>query len=252
MSERYWEQLMPLHDWSDVPAGLYHHFHQDWTAHLTRLLNRGLLPDGISALIEQRAGKREGDVLAVESKQRNRPRDDGGVLIAERPQTQIVSRSDSQAYARKANRITIKHHLGETLAIIEIVSPGNKDSRAAVDDFVRKSCELLYAGIHLLVVDPFPPGSRDPSGLHKLIWDEFHTEPFELTPTKDRVLASYEADDEYGSYVELVGVGDRLPEMPLFLYPGQHVRVPLEAAYQGTWDDCPSALRTEVLSHSSS
>src|SRR5262245_13500327 len=100
---------MPLHDWSKVPAGLYHHFHQDWTAQLTRTLNRGLLPIGVSALIEQRAGKREGDVLAVESfDATSREYRDTGVLIAERPKTKIVSRSETQVYARKANRIALK------------------------------------------------------------------------------------------------------------------------------------------------
>jgi hypothetical protein len=22
---------MPLHDWSKIPSGLFHHFHQDWS-----------------------------------------------------------------------------------------------------------------------------------------------------------------------------------------------------------------------------
>jgi len=32
---------------------------------------------------------------------------------------------------------------------------------------------LIRQGIHLLVIDLFPPGQRDPQGLHKAIWDEF-------------------------------------------------------------------------------
>jgi hypothetical protein len=99
---------MPLHDWSKAPAGLYHHFHQDWTAQLTRTLNRGLLPSCVSALIEQRAGKREDDIIVAES-------------------------IDYQT-----NRIALKLDLDRTLAIIEVVSPGNKDSRAAIVDFVQK------------------------------------------------------------------------------------------------------------------
>lgn len=239
---------MPLHDWSKVPAGLYHHFHQDWTAQLTRTLNRGLLPSGVSALIEQRTGKREGDVLAVESfDATSREHRDSGVLIAERPKTRIVSRSESQVYARKANRIALKHHLGKTLAIIEVVSPGNKDSRAAIEDFVQKSYELLTVGIHLLVIDPFPPTTRDPLGLHKRIWDEVLEEPFELIGHKDRILASYEAGEEKTAFVEMIGVGEVLPPMPLFLYPGYHIKVPLEASYTETWSTCPKALQDVVM-----
>ena len=30
---------MPVHDWTRVDAGLFHHFHQDWTIELCRSLN---------------------------------------------------------------------------------------------------------------------------------------------------------------------------------------------------------------------
>ncbi len=35
---------MPIHDWTRVPAGLFHHFHQDWSIEIARTLNRGRLP----------------------------------------------------------------------------------------------------------------------------------------------------------------------------------------------------------------
>ena len=43
---------MPLHDWTRVPAGLFHHFHQFWAVEICRKLNRGRLPPGLSALVE--------------------------------------------------------------------------------------------------------------------------------------------------------------------------------------------------------
>jgi hypothetical protein len=58
---------MPIHDWTRVPAGLFHHFHQDWSIEIARELNRGRLPRGLSALVKQRAGPLEPDVLAIES-----------------------------------------------------------------------------------------------------------------------------------------------------------------------------------------
>jgi hypothetical protein len=33
---------MPIHDWTRVPVGLFHHFHQDWTIEIARDLNRPL------------------------------------------------------------------------------------------------------------------------------------------------------------------------------------------------------------------
>jgi hypothetical protein len=239
---------MPFHDWTRVPAGLFHDFHQSWSIRIKDALNSGLLPKGVAALVEQRAGPRESDVLAIQSRAGRRPRlaDSGGVVTQERPATRFVRRSASGAYARRANRILVRHHLGEILAVIEILSPGNKDSRASLADFVEKTVGFLRAGIHALVIDLFPPTSRDPFGIHKAIWDEIIEEDFALPEGKDRILVSYQAESEYAAYVEPVGVGDVLPDMPLFLWSDLNVRVPLEPTYMATWDANPDELRVAV------
>jgi Protein of unknown function (DUF4058) len=240
---------MPIHDWTRVPAGLFHHFHRDWTIEIARTLNRGRLPKGLSALVEQRSGAKETDVLTVESRQPPQFSDRGedkGMQVLERPLASIVRRTTKAFYAVRANRIVVKHHLGRTVAVIEIVSPGNKDSRAALRDFVDKAIDFLRRGIHLLVVDLFPPSPRDPCGIHKMIWDEIHEEDFAFPNGKDRILASYETGGEQVAYVEPVAVGDLLPDMPLFIANGAHVSVPLEVTYSGTWDASPEEMRTAV------
>jgi hypothetical protein len=201
---------MPVHDWSRVPSGLFHHFHQVWTTEIAGALNRGLLPKGISALVEQRTGAREADVLAL--KQFSKPLGDGngnlgGVATATPPVTRFVERTTANWYARKANRVAIKHHLGRTIAVIEIVSPGNKDSRGAVREFVDKTVQYLQQGVHMLVVDLLPPTPRDPQGLHQLIWSELCECDFAFPPGKDRLLVSYETDQDRVAYIEPVGVG---------------------------------------------
>jgi len=240
---------MPIHDWTRVPSGLFHHFHQDWSIEITRCLNRGLLPKGLSALVEQRSGPREADVLAVERRTKSpRPasEDEGAVLTVERPLTTIVRRTTKEIYAGRANRIVIMHHLGRIVAVIEILSPGNKDSRAALRDFVEITIDFLSQGIHVLVIDLFPPSARDPFGMHKVIWDEIHEEAFAFPKGKDRILASYETGGERVAYIEPVAVGDDLPNMPLFLANGVHIRVPLESTYRATWDASPEEMRTAV------
>jgi hypothetical protein len=241
---------MPIHDWTRVPSGLFHHFHQDWSIEIARTLNRGRLPKGLSALVEQRAGPRESDVLAIESQNR-RPRaegapGEGGVATLTPPVTRIMRRTTKEIYAVRANRVVVRHHLGRIVAVIEIVSPGNKDSRAALRDFVDKTIEFLRAGVHVLIVDLFPPTPRDPFGLHKVIWDEITEEDFVFPEGKDRILASYETGGVRAAYVEPVGVGDALPDMPLFLASGFHVPVPLEPTYRATWDASPEELRAAV------
>jgi hypothetical protein len=130
--------------------------------------------------------------------------------------------------------------------VIEIVSPGNKDSRAALRDFVDKVIDFLRAGIHVLVIDLFPRTARDPNGIHKRIWDEIEERDFALPDGKDRILASYETGAVQAYFVEAVGVGDSLPDMPLFLTNGWQVPVPLESTYQTTWNSNPEDFRIAV------
>jgi len=239
---------MPIHDWTRVPPGLFHHFHQDWSIELARELNRGRLPTGLSALVEQRAGPRQSDLLTIESTRdaaRLAP-DRGGTVIVEPPVTRIVRRTTKEFYSLRANRIVVRHHLGRIVAVMEIVSPGNKDSRAALRDFVDKTVDFLRAGIHMLIVDLFPPTPRDPFGIHKAIWDEFEEEDFAFPEGKDRILVSYQTGGQRVAYIEPVAVGDELPDMPLFLIGDLHVAVPTEPTYRAAWEASPQQMRIAV------
>jgi len=239
---------MPVHNWAPVYAGLFHDFHQSWSIRIKDAMNAGMLPTGMSALVEQKMGPKESDVLTVDAlDQRSSHEPRGGVMTAEAPSTRIVRKSTKEFYAKRANRIVVKYRLGRTVAVIEIVSPGNKDSKRAFKEFLDKSLKFLNAGIHLLVIDLFPPTKRDPLGVHQAIWENFDDEdPFEFPPGKDRILASYEAGDETSAYVEPIAVGDKLPDMALFLFDHHHVKVPLEATYQTTWSVLPRDLQVIV------
>jgi hypothetical protein len=240
---------MPLHDWTPLPAGLFHHFHQDWSIEIARVLNRERLPKGYSALVEQCAGPRDADLIAIESGRSTDPVA-ASIATADRPRTSIIRRAHREFYAAKANRIVIRHQLGRVVAVVEIVLPGNKDSRRSLKEFVDKTMEFLLGGVHVLVVDVFPPGPRDPQGIHKAIWDEIVEEDFVIPEGKDRILVSYEAGNERVAYVEPIGPGDDFPDMPLFLNDREHVSVPLERTYGTTWEASPEALRSAVESGS--
>lgn len=239
---------MPIHDWSNVPAGLFHDFHQTWSIYIRNALNRGLLPRGLTALVEQKAPPKEGEVLAIERKlsRRRGDIDSGGLVTLERPIARFVRQSDQAFYSGKANRIVVRHHLGRIVAVIEIVSPGNKSSVRAIGEFTGKIATYLDEGIHVLVVDLFPPTPRDPAGIHKAIWDQIVDEDMTLPEGKDRILASCEAGVTKRAYVEPIGVGDPVPEMPLFVTEGGHVKVPLEASYLAAWNDTSDAVREVV------
>ncbi|HEX3150199.1 MAG TPA: DUF4058 family protein [Gemmataceae bacterium] len=239
---------MPIHDWVRVPAGLFHDFHQSWSIRIKDALNSGRLPKGLSALVEQHAGPFEHDVLAIERRVARKKKGDAtaGLATMKRPKTRIVRRTNNEIYAARANRVIVKHQLGRIVAVVEIVSPGNKHSKSALDDFVDKIMEILRAGIHVLIIDLFPPTSRDPLGIHKVIWDEIVEEAFVFPRGKKLILASYEVGRDRAAYVEPVAVGDKLPDMPLFVSPGFHVMVPLESTYNETWQANPEDYRTAV------
>jgi hypothetical protein len=96
----------------------------------------------------------------------------------------------AEPYAGKANRVTVRHRHGDVVAVVEVVSPGNKARRAEFRAFVEKSADLIRQGVRLLVIDLFPPGPCDPQGIHKALWDEFEEEDLALPPDKPLTLAS--------------------------------------------------------------
>ncbi len=232
---------MPMHDWTLVDAGIFHAFHHGWIHEIARCLNRGLLPADYYALPEQIAVGVGPDVLAL---QEIGPDDEGGnataTALSVRPKTRFTAESDAEFYRKKKKAVAVRHVSGDRIvAFVEIVSPGNKSSRRPFQSFIDKACTLLERRIHLLIVDPFPPGPRDPQGVHAAIWREVNDQEFELPDDKPLTLVAYECDDVTRAFIEPVAVGDSLPDMPLFLEPNGCVKVPLEASYGAAFADMP-------------
>lgn len=237
---------MPIHDWTRVTDGIFHDFHHAWIEEIKRYLNHGHLPEGYYALAEQLAGKLGPDVLTLYpgDKTQSRLKHPGGVVLAERaPKVRYRARTETETYAAKAKAVVIRHTSDHSvIAMVEIVSPGNKSNRRRIGSFVRKAEEALAAGIHLLIADLFPPTPRDPEGIHRLIWDD-RADGIVFDATKPFICAAYVGDPIPEAFVEPVGIGDALPEMPLFLSPEEYVPVPLEETYQSAWNEVPAYWR---------
>ncbi len=236
---------MPVHDWSRVEAGLFHHFHHSWIEELQRALNSRILPPDYDAMGEQFAGGFGLDVLKlqgttnIDESQPLRPvrhnPGEGHLALAE-PKLEIWGETEMQYDHCKQTNVVVRHVSGNCLiAMIEIVSPGNKRSRNGIETFVRKVADLLSKRIHLLILDLLPPGPRDPDGIHALIW-EFLENVQAPSPDRPLTLASYEADLSVRSYGVQAAVGDRLTEKPLFLASRGCVEVPLEETYVSAFD----------------
>ncbi|MDR3639286.1 MAG: DUF4058 family protein [Isosphaeraceae bacterium] len=246
---------MPIHDWTRVDAGVCHHFHQRWIGAITDVLNQRLLPNDYYALAEQQGAGYEPDVLTLKAAETPAPDDelepvassdggndqakDGGVLTIE-PRVRITAETDLDFYRRKQDVVAVRHVSGDrVVAIVEIVSKGNKSGRKAFEDFVRKAAELLDHQIHLLVVDLQPPTLRDPQGIHGAIWDEVAGQPYVRPPDKPLTTAAYESGAGIRAFIEPAAMGDALTDMPLYLAPRRHVLIPLEETYQTAFDSVP-------------
>lgn len=231
---------MPMHDWTKVEAGIFHAFHHEWISEISRALNGGLLPASYYALPEQVAAGFGPDVLTLQGTppENSHGGEEPGVggqatALRTRPQTRFTAQSDAEFYRRRKSSVAVRHISRDRMvAMIEIVSPGNKSNRHALQAFVDKACELLEHRIHLLILDPFPPGPRDPSGIHAAIWEQIQDNPFQPPTDQPLTLVAYECGDVTRAYLEPVAVGRTLPEMPLFLEPDGCVMVPLETTYE--------------------
>ena len=127
---------------------------------LSDALNAGVLPPDYFALAEQSIRGPVPDVLSLHlSPGREGPHEGARALaVADAPpKARVVRTTEAGLYARKADRIAVRHRHGQVVAVIEIVSPGNKASRSEIRAFVEKVSDLIQQGVHALIVNLFPP-----------------------------------------------------------------------------------------------
>ena len=232
---------MPMHDWTTVEAGIYHDFHHEWISEIKRALNRGLLPDDCYALAEQVAAGFGPDVLTLQASSSSAREREAETSTITYPKTKHVAEQVRGMTQRRKSRVVERHISDDRIvAMIEIVSPGNKSSANAFRSFVQKAAELLDQRIHLVFLDPFPPGPRDPNGIHAAIWEDYTGSRFELPAEEPLTFVSYESSDTVRAFIETLAVGHRLPDLPLFLAPDFYILLPLEAMYEAAWETVPA------------
>jgi hypothetical protein len=242
---------MPMHDWKRVEPGIYHAFHHEWISEISRALNRGLLPEDYYALPEQQAAGFGPDVLTLQDLAAPAEGRGTATLTRAKPASTHHAVTPAEFHRRKKSSIAVRHISGDRIvAMIEIVAPGNKNNANAFKAFVDKACELLEHRIHLLLIDPFPPGRRDPNGIHAAIWELVADDAFQPPPDRSLTLVAYECGFVTEAYIETIAVGERVPDMPLFLQPGAHVLVPLELTYQAAWDTVPARWQRVIAAPS--
>ena len=233
---------MPVHDWSRVESGIFHDFHLGWIAALRQTLNGGLLPEGYYVLVEQHAGDKIPDVLTLHAPPPNSSgpgAGNGGVALA-------APRMTRQQLSPKGKRrtLTVRHVSDHrVVALIEIVSPANKDRPKSLGRFTAKIRSALDAGIHVLIMDLLPPGPHDSQGIHGAVWDEYGESYADFPQDRPLTFVSYVAGFEVEALIEHASVGSPSPAMPLFLTDDYYIMVPLEETYQEAYRGVPEVWR---------
>jgi hypothetical protein len=247
-----------MHDWTKVPAGIFHDFHNAWITELRNWLNNGVLPVDYYAVGEQRAGDFGPDVLTLRSHLEttdaadeflaagNETSSDGHPTLAvlqAPPKVQVVDELASELvfYASKQRSIALRHVSGdELIAIIEIVSPANKHSRRDVEEFINKLVVAARQGIHLLIIDLFPTSATNPYGLHNEFAQAMGNDPRTDLLDDEHKFGLYAYDvGQMKAYLQPLCLPDNLIEMPLFLRTGEYVNVDLQKTYDRAFEFFP-------------
>ncbi len=245
---------MPIHDWSKVDAGVFHGFHLRWIANLTAHLNNGGLPPGYYADAEQYADRKEADVLTLHESEGVplnslvEPVDgDGGTAVM--VESAIETRTARKGFKPRARqrRLIVRHVTGHrVVAMLEIVSPGNKDRRRHAFEFAAKVANAVAGGIHVTFVDLFPATSAAPNGLHNMIWREFDREPVPVPADRPLTLAAYVGSEPPKIFFEFRAVGGDLPKFPLALTADIGAMLPLAETYAAAFAGSPPYLREKL------
>jgi hypothetical protein len=225
------EDIMPLYDWNE--AADWETVHGTWIVELHRWL-KSRLPAGfrstlatVPSLVVAPVPVHSDVSVRRHPEPEDAPSTPPGDLLTLEPDERV-----SLALG-EAERAVHVHHGGNLVAVLELLSPANKDRpdkpRRTTDRYVG----YLLNGIHLLLVDvhPRPPGFSFADDLATVL--EYIT-----LPLPSPFAVSYRVgsrDGELGQDLEVwrrpLTVGQPLPSLPLPLTRELAVRVDLESTY---------------------
>ncbi|MBA4067512.1 MAG: DUF4058 domain-containing protein [Isosphaera sp.] len=219
---------MPLHDWTDRPG--WEGLHIFWMTEIARALRADLPPGyraviGASPLVAVGAVPVKPDVEVTNGAPRPAPVP--ARAAAPQPDAEVAVATLEEDTAVQVERD------GRLVAVVELVSPRNKDRPTAREQYAARYLSYLRAGVHTLLVDAHrrPLGFSFPQLIAASLGQEL---PAPAAPsavsyrvggpaaTGGRMLAVWR---------QPLAVGDPLPPMPLALTADEAVMVDLESTY---------------------
>jgi hypothetical protein len=234
---------MPLLDHFHPPLSERRHweaFHSRWAGALADALNAGDLPENLFAEPSVHiGGQAQVDVATLDQVIGPTANGAGATRTLSRPAqaapapTWVLPAVFPDSFEVKV----FSTESGPTLvAAIELVSPSNKDRPETRRAFAVKCASYLAQGIHLIIVDVV---TNRTANLHNEIMAVMENTGFDLPSEAKLYSVAYrpvlrESREEIDVWPATFQIGDRLPDLPLYLAADLMVMIGFEAAYQET------------------
>lgn len=234
---------MPLLDHFHPPLSERRHwegFHSRWAGALADALNRGELPENLFAEPAVHiGGQAQVDAATLEEDSASAANGRGATRTITRPAktapapTWVLPAVFPDSFEVKV----FSTEAGPTLvAAIELVSPSNKDRPQTRSAFAVKCASYLAQGVHLIIVDVVT--SRN-ANLHNEIMALMESAKYDLPSEAKLYSVAYrpvlrESREEIDVWPATFQIGDRLPDLPLYVAADLLIMVDFEAAYQET------------------
>jgi hypothetical protein len=211
-------------------------FHNHWIVRLVEYLNGDILPIGFQARPTEFIVGIEPDVLLLQMADRsNLDQPISQQKLSEATATAVLPAPSDLPFVG----VYRAYDTSRLVAVIEIVSPGNKDRPETVRAFVGKVLFLLQDGVYVMVVDVI---SLPEQSLRRPILDRLGLDDSarEISGLWCASYCSLPQEDplphlSVSEWAGEAGVGKALPELPLFLRLDQQwVMVDLQISYEAT------------------
>lgn len=211
---------------------------QSWAITLVRWLNTTLPRDVFQAVSEMRMGPQvEADVAEYRRDELpdpfHGPNGSVATLATAAPpavltlSAEFPDEHEVEIRERRAGRPLV--------GIIELVSPGNKDRKAACDSFVAKCVAYLRRGVGVVIVDVV---TERHANLHNELMEAIGGENPQLMPDTPIYVSGYRPVHRRATHTNEIEVwpyaaviGQPVPAVPLGLRGGPVVLLDLEATY---------------------
>jgi hypothetical protein len=233
---------MPLRDHFEPPLSLkrsWESFHSYWATSIAAQLNE-TLPKRFFAEVHTHLGRQvEADVVEFEGidESEESPETDSGGGLAVAVWAPPVATLTIPAVFPDDIEVYVRDQLFEAnaVAVIELVSPGNKDRPENRIAFSDKCAAYLQRGIGLITVDIVTDRHFN---LHNELISRLGLDSrFSMSEDDSIYTVAYRPirrveKNEIDAWPLTLSVGKQLPELPLALRRFRPIRLDLEAAYE--------------------